>query len=291
LACFDDSRAKISALRYTRVRSKLNVRFIHRKALRLRAPGMQTLVDMAEKHSTEESHRLLLAAESVAEDFSLAGWLECEGFDLMTAADGPEALQIACSSWQPDVVLLDLTLPGVDGFSFYKQVRAKNRAAVILVLGDESEEDEVQSLEAGADDYVAKRFSPDVLLARVRAHLRSRRAAGNQRILQPGDLWLDAKNYATRVKGDWVDLRPQEFRLLVALARSSGVPVSRRELIRRAGVTWRGASSRTVDINISRIRTCVEMPSDYTYIHSIRGVGYRFEPILKETSSHVSPKT
>jgi DNA-binding response OmpR family regulator len=251
---------------------------------------MQTLVDMAERHSSEESYRVLLAAESVAESFSLAGWLEREGFDVLTAADGQEALQIAGSSWQPDIVLLDLTLPGVDGFSVYKQLRAKNRAAVILVLGDESEEDEVQSLEAGADDYVAKRFSPDVLLARVRAHLRSRRAAGNQRILQPGDLWLDAKNYATRVKGDWVDLRPQEFRLLVALARSSGVPMSRRELIRRAGATWRGASSRTVDINISRIRSCVEMPSDYTYIHSIRGVGYRFEPVLKETSSQASPE-
>jgi DNA-binding response OmpR family regulator len=275
---------------YTQVRSALILRFMHRKALRLRAPGMQTLVDMAEKHSTEESHRLLLAADSVAEDFSVAGWLEREGFDVMTAADGQEALQIVCSSWQPDVVLLDLTLPGMNGSSLYKQVRTKNRTAVILVLGDESEEDEVQSLEAGADDYVAKRFSPDVLLARVRAHLRSRRAAGNQRILQPGDLWLDAKNYATRVKGEWVDLRPQEFRLLIALAQSSGVPVSRRELIRRAGATWRGASSRTVDMNISRIRACVESPSDYTYIHSIRGVGYRFEPIPKETSSQASSK-
>jgi len=113
---------------------------------------------------------------------------------------------------------------------------------------------------------------------------------GDQRILQYGDLWLDAKNYATRVKGDWVDLRPQEFRLLVALAQSSGVPASRRELIRRAGATWRGASSRTVDMNISRIRTCVETPSDYTYIHSIRGVGYRFEPMPKETSNQAPSK-
>jgi len=245
---------------------------------------------MAEKQTTGESHRLLIAAESVAEGFSLAGWLEREGFDLMTATDGQEALQIACSSWQPDVVLLDLTLPGIEGSSIYKQVRTKNRTVVIFVMGDGSEEDEVRSLEAGADDYVAKRFSPEVLLARVRAHLRNRRAAGHQRILQSGDLWLDAKNYATRVKGDWVDLRPQEFRLLIALAQSLGMPVSRRELIRRAGATWRGASSRTVDINISRIRSCVETPSDYTYIHSIRGVGYRFEPILKETSTHASFK-
>jgi DNA-binding response OmpR family regulator len=246
---------------------------------------MQTWEAMAEKRSTEESHRMLLAAGSVAEGFSLAGWLEREGFDVMTAADAREALQIAGSSWQPDVVVLDPTLPGVEGFSLYRQVRAKNRAAVIFVLGNGSEEDEIRSLKAGADDYVAKQYSPEVLLARVRARLRSRRAAGNQRILRRGDLWLDAKNYATRVKGEWVDLRPQEFRLLVALAQSSGVPVSRRELIRRAGATWRGASSRTVDMNISRIRTCVETPSDYSYIHSIRGVGYRFEPVPKETFS------
>jgi CheY-like chemotaxis protein len=89
---------------------------------------------MAEKHSTEESHRLLLAADSVAEDFSVAGWLEREGFDVMTAADGQEALQIVCSSWQPEVVLLDLTLPGMNGSSLYKQVRTKNRTAVILLI-------------------------------------------------------------------------------------------------------------------------------------------------------------
>ena len=194
------------------------------------------------------------------------------------------------SSWQPDVVLLDPTLPRVDGSSAYEQIRTKNRAAVIFVLGDGSEADEVRSLEAGADDYVERRISPEVLLARVQAHLRSRRASGNGRILQPGDLWLDTKNYAARVKGDWVELRPQEFRLLIALVQSSGVPVSRQELVRRAGATWRGASSRTVDMNISRIRACVEAPSDYTYIHSIRGVGYRFEPVPKKTSSWALPR-
>src|SRR5215204_2687544 len=104
------------------------------KALRIRAPSMQTLVDMAEKHSTEESPRLLLAPESVAVGFSLAGWLESEGFDLVTAADGQDALQIACSSQQPDVVLLDPTLPGIEGSSIYKQGRAKYRTALIFVI-------------------------------------------------------------------------------------------------------------------------------------------------------------
>src|SRR5919112_5080583 len=138
---------------------------------------MQTSYAMAEKRPTGESHRVLLAVGNVAEGDSLAGWLGYEGFDVMTATDAEEALLIARSSWQPDVVLLDPTLPRVDGSSAYEQIRTKNRAAVIFVLGDGSEADEVRSLEAGADGYVGKRFSPDVLLARVRAHLRSRRAS------------------------------------------------------------------------------------------------------------------
>ena len=201
----------------------------------------------------------------------------------MAAIDGQEALQIAGSLWQPDVVLLDL--PAVDGFSVCERVRAANQKVVILVLSGDSERNEIQSLDCGADDYLAKPFSPQVLLARIRAHLRRGRAAGNQRILEFGELWLDTKNYATRVKGEWVDLRPQEFRLLAALAQSPGVPVSRQELVRRTGTGWPGASSRTVDMNISRIRARIEPPSDYTYIHSVRGFGYRFEPVPKGTSA------
>jgi DNA-binding response OmpR family regulator len=216
--------------------------------------------------------------------------LEREGFDVMTATDRGEALQLTGSSWQPDVVLLDPTLPGVDGSSIYEQVQARNRAAVIFVLGDGSEADEVRSLEAGADDYVEKRISPEVLLARVRAHLRSRQASGNGRILQPGDLWVDTKNYAARVKGNWVDLRPQEFRFLIALVQSSGVPVSRQELVERVASARRKTSNRTVDMHISRIRARIEPPSDYTYIHSVRGFGYRFEPVPKGAApSTISP--
>src|SRR5918999_4823660 len=245
---------------------------------------------MAEMDTTGGPHRVLVAAENAADDISLASLLKHEGFEVMTAVDGQEALQIAGSSWQPDVVVLDLTLPEADGLSVCEQVRATDQRVVIFVLSGDSQEDEVRSLEAGADDYVAKPLSFEVLLARVRAHLRSRRAAGNQRILKSGDLWLDAKNYATRVKGEWVELRPQEFRLLIALAQSLGVPVSRQELVRQTGTSWRGNSSRTVDIHISRIRARVETPSEYTYIHSVRGVGYRFEPVPKETLSQKLPK-
>jgi DNA-binding response OmpR family regulator len=253
---------------------------------------MQTSADMAEKQTAGEAHRVLVAAETAAADISFASWLKHEGFEVMTAIDGQEALQIASSSWQPDIVLLDLTLPEVEALSVCKRIRAINQRAAIFVLGGDSREDEILSLDAGADDYLVKPFSPEVLLARIRADRRRARVTGNQRILEFGDLRLDAKNYATWVKGEWIELRPQEFRLLAALAQTSGVPVSRQELVRRSGASWRGTSSRTVDMHISRIRACVETPSDYTYIHSIRGVGYRFEPVPKgpPVPSRTSPQ-
>ena len=204
---------------------------------------------MKENGTTQGAHRVLVAAESAIVDISPASWLKYEGFEVMTAIDGQEAWQIAGSSWQPDVVLLDLTLPEADGLSVCERLRAANRSAIIFVLGRDSEKDEIRSLKAGADGYLAKPFSSKVLLARIRAYLRRAHViTGNQRILEFGDLRLDPKNYATWVKGEWVNLRPQEFRLLVALAQSLGVPVSRQELARQTGTRWRGASSRTVDI-------------------------------------------
>jgi DNA-binding response OmpR family regulator len=248
------------------------------------------LADMKEKETTQGPHTAIVTVETAADDISLASCLQHEGFEVTTAIDGQEVLQLASSYWQPDIVLLDWTPPEVNVFSVCERVRDTNRAAVIFVLGRDSEEDEIRSFEAGADDYLAKPFSRKVLLARIRAHLRRAHATGNQRILEFGDLRLDTKNYATWVKGEWVDLRPQQFRLLVALARSLGVPVSRQELALRSGARWQGVSSRTVDVNVSRIRACVETPSAYTYIHSIRCVGYRFEPVPKETSSQALPR-
>ena len=181
MTCFD-GRKKTSALCYTRVRSELNLRFMRRFALRPSVPRMQTLADMAEMQTAGGPHRVLVATESVAGDASLVGLLKHGGFEAMTAVDGQEALQIAHASWQPDVVLLEQTLPTLDALSICDRLRATNQRAVILVLGGDSRQDEVRSLEAGADDYVAKPFSPEVLLARIRAHLRTRRSAGNQRI-------------------------------------------------------------------------------------------------------------
>src|ERR671933_2739561 len=105
---------------------------------------MQTFADMAEKQMARGAQRVLCATKGPAADFSLAGWLEGEGFEVITAIDGQEALQISGSSWQPDVVLLDLTLPKVNVLPVFERVRAANRTAVIFVLSGDPEADEVR---------------------------------------------------------------------------------------------------------------------------------------------------
>jgi two-component system phosphate regulon response regulator PhoB len=128
--------------------------------------------------------------------------------------------------------------------------------------------------------------SLEVLMAHIRANVRGRReAAGKRPIVEAGDLWLDARNYLVRVKGEWIPLRPQEFRILTILAQSFREPLSSEELIRRTPGQWRGNPRHTVKIHISRIRSAIETPSDYTYIHTVKNVGYRFQPIAKSLPS------
>ena len=232
----------------------------------------------------EEQTKVLVVGD---ESDSLAGldaYLSGQGFTVMRAK-GEEEFRATHSSWKPNVILLDPGPDTVQGFLLCERVRAADPGVVIIVLSDHnSEEHEVWGLDAGADDYITKPFSLEVLLARIRANIRARRAAGERRIVETGDLQIDVRNYAVWVKGNWVDLRPQEFRVLVSLAQSYGEPLSRQELVRRVGGQWRGNSSRTVDVQISRIRTAIETQSDYRYIHTVERLGYRFEPVRKEVS-------
>ena len=218
---------------------------------------------------------MLVAVQSVANDFSLASWLECEGFEVMVAADGQEALQLAGSSWQPDVVLLDLPLPEVDGFSICERVRATNLRAVIFVLSAGSQEDEVLSLEAGADDYVPKPFSPRELVARVKAILRRApgRASGEHgETLAAGDVVLEHPSRTVTVGGEPVRLTTREFDLLAALLAHPNVVLSRDRLLE---LVWGGSypgGTRTVDVHVAQLRRKLGRPE---LIETVRGIGYR----------------
>jgi DNA-binding response OmpR family regulator len=215
---------------------------------------------------------------------TLAYNLSRQGFGVQKAMSGAEALKLA-RKFRPDLILLDLMLPGESGVRVCEKIREEDQEVVIImVTAKDGEEDKVSGFEAGADDYVTKPFSMKELVARINANLkRSTASLGSRgRILEAGDLWLDTKNFTAQVKGEPLNLRLKEFELLTALASQPGELKSREEL---AKVVWGHAgvsSSRTIDVHIRRIRASLAA-SDYEYIHTARGLGYRFEAQPKGT--------
>jgi DNA-binding response OmpR family regulator len=206
------------------------------------------------------------------------------GFETATSADGLEALEMAKSS-HPDLILLDLMLPGIDGFTFAQEIRkTDSEVAIIMVTALDQERDKVRGLDAGADDYMTKPFSVDELLARVRANLRRVRERAVRKtddVIEAGDLLIEPAQLRVSVADSPVRLRLKEFQLLVALAREPGRLMSRQRLAADVWGYEHLASSRTIDVHIRRVRQAVEDASAYAYIHTVHGVGYRFEPVLK----------
>jgi DNA-binding response OmpR family regulator len=150
---------------------------------------------------------------------------------------------------------------------------------IVMVTAKDAEEDKVQGFEAGADDYVTKPFGMKELVARINANLKRSTASpgARGRILEAADLWLDTKNFTARIKDEPLNLRLKEFELLVSLASQPGELKSREELAKEVWGHAGVGSSRTIDVHIRRIRASLS-DSDYEYVHTARGLGYRFEP-------------
>jgi DNA-binding response OmpR family regulator len=206
------------------------------------------------------------------------------GFETRTSADGREALDMARQS-APDVILLDLMLPGMDGFTFAEQIRKTDEGvAIIMVTALDTERDKVRGLDAGADDYLTKPFSMEELLARVRANLRrvrERAMLSVDETITVGDMVIEPSQLRVSVAGAPVRLRLKEFQLLLSLAREPGRLMSRQRLAAEVWGYEHLPSSRTIDVHIRRVRQAVEDPSAFDYIHTVHGVGYRFEPSPK----------
>jgi DNA-binding response OmpR family regulator len=222
---------------------------------------------------------------------TLAYNLSRQGFGVQKAMSGAEAMKLA-RKLRPDLILLDLMLPAESGIRVCEKIREEDQAVVIVMItAKDAEEDKVSGFEAGADDYVTKPFGMKELVARINANLkRSTASLGSRgRILEAGDLWLDTKNFTARVKGEPLNLRLKEFELLMALASHPGELKSREELAKEVWGHAGVGSSRTIDVHIRRIRTSLSA-SDYEYIHTARGLGYRFEARLKGIGDNeVSP--
>jgi len=205
------------------------------------------------------------------------------GYAVMTSEDGAEGLSRALE-FHPDLILLDIMLPGMNGFEVARNLRRTDEETPIIMLTAlDSDADKVRGLDCGADDYITKPFSTEVLLARIRANMRRAQVSQSQAsgTLEFGDMSIDLDDARVRVKGEVCELRSKEYALLVALASRCGA-LSRRDWL--AEEVWQEEflpTSRTIDVHIRRIRQAVEESSDYTYIHTVHGMGYRFEPERK----------
>lgn len=208
----------------------------------------------------------------------VSSYLEREGFEVTTAGDGEQAVTLA-REFQPDVIVLDLMLPGIDGIEACRQIRTFSDAYIVMLTARVEEIDRIVGLSTGADDYVAKPFSPGELMARVRAMLRRPRTSrsesehGSRRF---GELEIDSDAREVRLGEEPIELTKLEFDLLDVLSSEPRVAFSRERLLERVwGAGWFG-DDHVVDVHIANVRTKLgDDPRNPHYIRTIRGVGYR----------------
>lgn len=205
-------------------------------------------------------------------------YLEKDGYRVLTAYDGRAALELARAQI-PDLMVLDLMLPHLDGLDLCQALRAESDMPILMLTARVTEEDKLIGLDSGADDYLTKPFSPRELLARVRAILRrstSSTPVGPSEI-HAGELHLDTNRHEARLRGEVLTLTPKEFQLLVTLARAPGKAFTRLELVAQAfGPAYEGLE-RTIDVHLMNLRRKIEPdPARPVYILTVYGVGYKF---------------
>ncbi|MFV1860094.1 MAG: response regulator transcription factor [Anaerolineales bacterium] len=204
-------------------------------------------------------------------------YLKQEGFEVTTASNGQEAL-FSARETQPDLIILDVMMPEMDGYEFMRHHRMEAETPIILLTAKVEDDDKVIGLELGADDYVTKPFRPRELVARVRAVLRrSGQTRPRAPVLRASDIMLDRERHVVEVGDKPVDLTPSEFDLLAAMMTVPGRAYSRLELLDRIqGVAYEGYE-RTIDVHIKNLRSKIEpKPKEPHYIQTVYGVGYRF---------------
>jgi|SRR5438874_2514107 len=218
----------------------------------------------------------------VEDEMRIAGlirdYLQHAGFDVIVAADGEAAVASVRRS-KPDLVVLDLGLPGRDGLDVTRELRRTSGVPIVMVTARGEESDRIVGLELGADDYVVKPFSPKELVARVRAVLRRAAAAreGGPEVLRVADVEVDVPRMRVTVAGRTIDLTPTEFQLFVTVVREPGRVFTRSQLLDAVhGVAFE-SYERAIDAHVKNIRKKVEpSPGRPRYLLTVHGVGYRF---------------
>ncbi|WP_077074736.1 response regulator [Aedoeadaptatus urinae] len=224
--------------------------------------------------------KILITEDEAAIAEIIAYNLSNEGYETATAKDGVECLE-TFDAWAPDLVLLDVMMPRMNGFETLREIRKRSRVPVIMLTAKDAEGDRIRGLELGADDYVVKPFSMGELIARVKANFR-RQDFENEgylpdEVIEEADLNIDPVKYEVTKRGKVVDLTLREFELLKYLAQSPGTVFSRETLLEEVwGYEYYG-DIRTVDVTVRRLREKIEdAGEDFRYILTKRGVGYYF---------------
>ncbi|MBE2998741.1 response regulator transcription factor [Nocardiopsis sp. HNM0947] len=230
--------------------------------------------------------RVLVVEDEESYSDALSYMLRKEGFEVAVAPTGNVALE-TFDRTGADLVLLDLMLPGLSGTEVCRTLRQTSNVPVIMLTAKDSEIDKVVGLELGADDYVTKPFSSRELVARIRAVLRRRgeEEAPLPAALEAGPVRMDVERHVVTVRGDNVSLPLKEFELLEVLLRNAGRVLTRMQLIDRVwGADYVG-DTKTLDVHVKRLRAKIEEdPSHPRYIVTVRGLGYKFEPVTVEAS-------
>lgn len=220
------------------------------------------------------SAKILVVDDDPAIAEMLTMVLQREGFDTVVVGDGPEAVA-AASRENPDLILLDLMLPGMGGVDVCRNVREESAVPIIMLTAKTDTVDVVLGLESGADDYVTKPFKPKELVARVRARLR-RRDDEPDELLEVGDLVIDVPGHAVSRNGSEIALTPLEFDLLLALAQRPKQVFSREELLEKVWGYRHSSDTRLVNVHVQRLRSKIEQdPENPRIVLTVRGVGYK----------------
>ncbi|HEX7432828.1 MAG TPA: response regulator transcription factor [Anaerolineaceae bacterium] len=221
--------------------------------------------------------KILLIDDEPAIHTVVIAYLRAEGYEFLSAMDGPSGLN-AARTFKPDVIILDVMLPGMDGIDLLASLRRESNVYVIMLTARSEETDKIVGLSVGADDYLTKPFSPRELIARIKAALRRIQSTHNPSetasTLVFSHIRIDPSARRVWVGEQLIDLTAVEFDLLVALAQHNGMVLSREQLLEKAwGYDYFG-DTRVVDVHIGHVRQ--KLGNDH-FIETIRGVGYRFE--------------
>jgi DNA-binding response OmpR family regulator len=220
--------------------------------------------------------KILIIEDEKAIGKVLSAYLRREGFEIMHVEDGEEALA-AFAAWKPSLVLLDVMLPGCDGWDILKSIRLQSSCPVIMLTALGQTEQKLKGFAEGADDYIAKPFSPEETIARVHAVLRRSSAVIDENSVQFGSLKIDFRTHLVSLHGTVLDLSPRDLSLLLFFAKHPNQTLTREQLLDHVwGIEYEG-SDRAVDLSVKRLRRSLkEWDEAEGEIKTLRGVGYQF---------------